>query len=132
MNILFLCTGNAYRSPLAETLLKKLRPDLTVDSAGLHVAIPISKEVRDFLRKQDALDFLKAFPESIEQKRLRTFDLIVVMEPRHKIAVMRMCPDCTERIVVWNVRDPYFEGAEDVERIFIEIKNHVEKLAKSI
>jgi protein-tyrosine-phosphatase len=103
-----------------------------VDSAGLHVAIPISKEVRDFLRKQDALDFLKAFPESIEQKRLRTFDLIVVMEPRHKIAVMRMCPDCTERIVVWNVRDPYFEGAEDVERIFIEIKNHVEKLAKSI
>ena len=55
MKVLFVCHGNAYRSPLAEALLKKLRPDLKVDSAGLHVAIPISGEIKEHLKKVNAL-----------------------------------------------------------------------------
>ncbi|MCJ7431679.1 low molecular weight protein arginine phosphatase, partial [Candidatus Bathyarchaeota archaeon] len=49
MKVLFVCSGNAHRSPLAEALLKKMRPDLQVDSAGLRVAIPISDHVREYL-----------------------------------------------------------------------------------
>jgi len=132
MKILFLCTGNACRSPLAEALLKKIRPDLNVDSAGFHVAIPIPKLVRDYLKAQNALDFLKNFPESIEEKKLGAYDLIVAMEPRHKHAVLRKCPACEERIVVWNIEDPYFETEADAERIFAEIENRVKELAESI
>ena len=132
MKILFLCTGNACRSPLAEALLKKIRPDLNVDSAGFHVAIPIPKPVRDYLKAQNALDFLKNFPESIEEKKLGAYDLIVAMEPRHKHAVLRKCPACEERIVVWNIEDPYFETEADAERIFAEIENRVKELAESI
>lgn len=132
MKVLFLCTGNAYRSPLAEALLKKIRPDLTVDSAGLHVAIPIPKQVRDYLRAQGALNFLKAFPESIQEKELRMFNLIVAMEPRHKLAVLRKCPDCEGRIVVWNIEDPFFEGEEEAGKIFVEIENKVKELANSL
>lgn len=132
MKILFLCTGNAYRSPLAEALLKKIRPDLTVDSAGLHVAIPIPKQVRDYLRAQGALNFLKPFPESIQEKELRGFNLIVAMESRHKLAVLRKCPDCEERIVVWNIEDPFFEGEEEAEKIFVEIEYKVKELANSL
>lgn len=34
MNVLFVCTGNTCRSPLAEKILQDLRPDLDVRSAG--------------------------------------------------------------------------------------------------
>jgi protein-tyrosine-phosphatase len=35
MSVLFVCTGNTCRSPMAEVLLRRLRPDLQVASAGL-------------------------------------------------------------------------------------------------
>jgi protein-tyrosine-phosphatase len=130
MKILFVCHGNAYRSPLAEALLKKLRPDLEVDSAGVHVAIPISIEVKDYLRKRDAVRFLKDYPQSLDEKNLTDYDLIVAMDPKVKSVVLRKCPDCKERVVGWNIKDPYFE-TQDVERIFGEIENQVKKLANS-
>ena len=131
MKVLFLCTGNAYRSPLAEALLKKLRPDLTVDSAGLQVAIPIAKQVKDYLKKRGAIDFLKSFPESIGEKSLRTFDILVAMESKHKKAVLSICPDCEKRIFVWDIKDPYWED-EEVESIFNRIENRVKELAESL
>ena len=131
MKILFVCTGNAYRSPLADALLKKLKPDLTVDSAGLQVAIPIPKQVKDYLMEHNAVNFLKAFPESIEDKQLRTFDRIVAMESKHKQAVLRNCPECEKRIVVWNIKDPYWEE-EEAENIFSQIENRVKELAESL
>jgi len=132
LKILFVCSGNAYRSQLAEALLKKLRPDLEVDSAGLHVAIPVSREVKDYLKKVDAENYLKSFSESLDEKNLRAYDLIVAMEPRHKNAVLRKCPECQSRIAVWNIDDPYFEKQEDAETIYHEIENKVKELADSI
>jgi protein-tyrosine-phosphatase len=48
MRVLFGCIRNAHRHPLAEALMKKLRPDLQVESAGLHVTILISEEARRY------------------------------------------------------------------------------------
>ena len=132
MRILFLCTGNAYRSPLAEALLKKMRPDLMVDSAGLHVAIPIPKEVRDYLELRNAKGYLKDFPESIEEKNLRSYDLIVAMERRHKLAVLKKHPELEQRIILWNIRDPYFEEPEETVKIFDQIENQIKKLSEKI
>lgn len=132
MKILFLCTGNAYRSPLAEALLKKLRPDLTVDSAGLHVAIPISNHVKHYLSDRNAVNFLKIYPESIEDKKLETYDIIVAMELKHKQAVLKKCPSCNDKIVIWNIKDPYLEQQNVTERIFTKIESKVKELTKAI
>lgn len=132
MKILFVCSGNAHRSPLAEALLKKMRPDLDVDSAGLRVAIPISEEVREYLAKENAEQYLKKYPESVDSKQLRKYDLIVAMQQVHKNAVLRRCRDCEGRTVVWNIEDPYFLEQEDAKKVYEQIKEKVTELAKSL
>jgi protein-tyrosine-phosphatase len=132
MKVLFVCSGNAYRSPLAEALLKKLRPDLEIDSAGLHVIIPISRQVREYLAKQNAAQYLKRNPQSIDEKKLRDYDLIVSMEHIHTNAILSVCPECEDRIVEWNIGDPYFLEREEAQSIYVQIENKVEELAKSL
>jgi protein-tyrosine phosphatase len=130
--ILFVCTGNAHRSPLAEALLKKFRPDLKVESAGLRTPIPISDEARVYLAKQNAEQYLKKAPQSLDVKRLEDYGLIIAMEPRHKIAVTMKCPQCEHRTVVWNIEDPYSMSPEDAEKIYAEIKEKVKELARTL
>jgi protein-tyrosine-phosphatase len=132
MKVLFVCSGNAHRSPLAEALLKKLRPDLEVDSAGLHVAIPIAEEVKEYLAKENAEQHLKKVPESLEAKKLREYDLIVAMQQRHKNAVLSQCRECESKITVWNIEDPYFMPSEAAEKVYRQIEEKVKELANEL
>jgi len=132
MKVLFVCSGNAHRSPLAEALLKKMRPDLQVDSAGLRVAIPISDHVREYLAKEDAEQYLKKAPENLAGKQLSDYDVIVAMQRGHKDAVLDKCPECEDKIVVWNIEDPYFMSHEDAEQVYRQIEEKVKQLAKSL
>ena len=132
MKVLFVCSGNAHRSPLAEALLKKLRPDLQVDSAGIHVSIPISEQAKKYLARENAEQHLKNVPESLESKQLNDYDLIIAMEPRHKDAVLSRCPECADKILVWNIEDPYFLPQEYGEKIYEQIRQKVKELADSL
>lgn len=132
MKILFVCTGNAYRSPVAEALLRHLNPNVEADSAGISPAIPISNDASKFLLREDAQKHLKTSPESLSQKNLESYDLIVAMETMHKEAIVSRCPKCADKIVVWNISDPYFLPLEFTEKIFTEIKTQVQKLNESL
>ncbi len=130
MRVLFVCSGNAHRSPLAEALLKKLRPNWDVDSAGTHVAIPISDAIREYLARESAEEYLKRAPEKTADKKLGEYDIIVAMEKKHKHAILTECPECEARIIVWNVEDPYFMSKEDAKNVYKQIKRKVTELAK--
>ena len=132
MKVLFVCYGNAYRSPLAEALLKNLRPDLYIESAGLKVSIPISTAIKEFLKTHRALKFLKKTPQSIDQKNLNSFDIIVTMQNIHTNAILQRCPTCKNQIIEWNIKDPYFLENKKAENVYKEIHQKVVELATSI
>jgi len=129
MKVLFVCSGNAHRSPLAEALLRKARPDLEVDSAGLHIAIPISEEAREYLARENAERYLKKHPESLASKQLKDYELIIAMQQRHKDAIMIVCPTCEDKTIVWNIEDPYDMRYQDAQMIYGKIKEKVIELA---
>jgi protein-tyrosine-phosphatase len=116
---------------LAEALLRKLRPDWSVDSAGLHVAIPVADEVKEFLRRENAEEYLKGKPESLSGKRLGDYDVIVTMEELHSDALLSLRPECKDKIIVWNIKDPYFMDKENAWKVYEQIKEKVVELAKS-
>lgn len=132
MRVLFVCSGNAYRSPVAETLLKKLRPEIEVDSAGTHLAIPISEATKRYLAREKALMHLKAAPECLDEKELDGYDLIVAMKEEHKAVILNKCPECAGKIIVWNIDDPYFLPRGYSEKIFKQIRSKVAELANSL
>lgn len=132
MKVLFVCSGNAYRSPVAEALFRKLRPDIEADSAGTDPAIPISDEAHKYLAMEDAERYLKSVPEGLNRKQLAEYNLIVVMEARHKEIVVSKCPECRDKVIVWNIDDPYFLPHGYAEKIFKQIKEKVSALANSL
>jgi protein-tyrosine-phosphatase len=75
---------------------------------------------------------LKEAPEALDCKQLDDYDLIVVMEPIHKDAVLNKCPKCEDKILAWNIEDPYFRSPVQVERIYQQIKEKVTELANSL
>ncbi|MFW6117855.1 MAG: low molecular weight phosphatase family protein [Thermoproteota archaeon] len=132
MNVLFVCSGNAYRSPVAEALLKKFRPDINVDSAGTHPVIPISEEAVRYLERENAESFLKETPEPLDDKLLDEYQLIVAMKPRHKEVILSRRPGCRDKVVVWDIDDPYFLPQGYEESVFHKIKDKVLELVESL
>lgn len=131
MKVLFVCSGNAFRSPVAAALLKKFRPKFEADSAGTDPAIPISEVAKKYLAGEKAQQYLKKVPEGIDEKQLDEYDLIVAMKPEHKEAVLTRCPGCADKIVVWNIDDPYFMPHGYAEKIFQQIRDRVLELSNS-
>ncbi|MDH5624318.1 MAG: hypothetical protein OEY39_07620, partial [Candidatus Bathyarchaeota archaeon] len=64
--------------------------------------------------------------------KLDEYDLIIAMEPRHKVVVLSKCPECENTIVVWNIHDPYFSPNDYTEKIFEQIRQKVKELADSL
>jgi protein-tyrosine-phosphatase len=132
VKVLFVCTGNACRSPLADALLKKLRPDVEVDSAGTYPYYKVIDSARRYAEQEGAGGFLKTVPDGLESKSLCVYDLIVAMERAHEQAVLDQAPDCADRIVVWHISDPYQLPYRQASHEFDKIKSKVAHLAKTL
>ena len=131
MRVLFVCTGNSFRSPLAEAILRKLRPDFTLESAGTEPARWIAFNAKELLKKESALEYVKNEPQGLESKNLRDYDVIVAMKEEHKKSITEKCPQLTEKIEVWNIEDPINLPAGHDKIIFEKIKQKVQKMANT-
>lgn len=129
--ILFVCMGNTCRSPMAQFLLQKMRPDLNVKSAGLCAfnGSKISEETKHILQKEGISENkLNAFQsKQITDKELQEDNLIFVMEQSHIEQLKLM--GRTENVFLLNsngILDPF--GVKDLYYIAQkQIKQGLEK-----
>ncbi|WP_028803799.1 ArsR family transcriptional regulator [Streptomyces sp. 142MFCol3.1] len=103
--VLFTCTGNSARSPIAEALLRH-RADgrVEVTSAGSHPRPRIHSAAVQLLREQHGIDISGQRPRHLDTLVGRRFDYVISLCDK----VREACPDFggQPRLVHWSIPDP--------------------------
>lgn len=98
MNILFVCTGNTCRSPMAEAIMKA-RTNHHVKSAGISTVdgIPTSEGTVKALKSME-LDFEGQSSQRINDQLVEWADLILTMTRQHKQVVATQYSHAFEKL----------------------------------
>lgn len=135
MKILFVCTGNTCRSPIAEGLFKKMLKTkgiegVEVTSAGLFaVGEAISKNAHKALLEVEC-DDVEQYSRSVTPMDVAESDRIYCMTENHRDCLIRGFPQFAHKIEVLGdgIFDP-FNGSLEIYRLCRdEIKSKLEKV----
>jgi len=146
--VLFVCTGNTCRSVMAQELLKKMLKEkgienVKVSSAGI-AALPsygISGILEKVLKEEDIEPSCHR-PTPIDSEVLRDADLILVMEKRHKEAILEIAPEVKNKAFLLkefagekenlDIPDPIGQPEEVYRKRLEEIKGYLLKIVEKI
>jgi protein-tyrosine-phosphatase len=152
-HVLFVCTGNTCRSPMAEGILKKLLEErnvkgIAVSSAGTHglhnapaslFAIQVAKARQ--------VDISEHRSQELNPQMLQQADIILVMSEEHLTFIKRLDDKATRRACllrafallkpesneakdpgVLSIKDPIGGSPEDYEKSFYQIEREIERI----
>lgn len=124
--VLFLCIGNACRSPMAEAFAHRLAPDvIEPSSAGLYpLGYLATPTVAVLLEKGITCDGQTSKP--LREAELRGADLVINMTGR---PAKKLFEDQTLPVEDWDVDDPFGSDLEVYRQIRDEIERRVADLA---
>ncbi len=134
--IMFLCSGNTCRSPMAEGLFKKYIDDkgitdIEVASAGIS-AFP-GDAVSDnsvLAAKRRGVDISNHRARRLNPEDILTVDLFACMSESHAMPLLKFCS--ADTITVLNIDDPYMQGEEVYENCCCQIENTFPKVLEKI
>ena len=113
MNIVFVCTGNICRSPMAEGLFKKLleergREDITCSSAGLAAPEGSPASINAKIAAQElGVDISEHRSRLLTRAIARDADMIVCMTREHYDVLNSIIPEEKLYILGGGIDDPY-------------------------
>lgn len=142
MKIHFVCTGNTFRSRLAEAYLKsKNISGLEVSSSGIHADVnyngPVCYYTVHLLGESNLIKYLKEHWTLTTKEELEKQDLVVFMHKEHYDFCFNKLHAKIPNFQLWDVPDleEYLPGvpidtdgiARVTEKIFEEIKTNIDQ-----
>ncbi len=134
--IMFICSGNTCRSPLAEGLFKKYLidnniTDIDVGSAGVGAFPGDEVSINSILvAGSRGVDISSHRARNINPEHLLTTDLFCCMSDSHKQVLLRHCDE--SKIMVLNVADPYGRPIEVYEECAKQIESKFSDILEKI
>lgn len=122
--ILFICTGNYYRSRFAEILFNHLAKEKNIPyrafSKGLRISSrnvgELSIHTKNYFDQLhiDYSNYLK-MPEVFEEIHMKNVDMIIALdEQEHRPMIQQLFPHLEEKFIFWSFADDYIETPETV------------------
>ncbi len=116
-SLIFVCTGNTCRSPMAAALFNHLYPDsdFAATSAGLLAdGSPISKNASEALMERGVLptpgnNYIAHISRALDEDAVNEADLIVGITSSHAMSILMKYPAHASKITVMpmDISDPY-------------------------
>ncbi|ADI03036.1 MAG TPA: low molecular weight protein arginine phosphatase [Syntrophothermus lipocalidus] len=152
VRVLFVCSGNTCRSPMAAALFRKYLeqefPDykdaFVVDSAGLYAldGSPATKEAIEIMALCEQTDLTEHRSKSVQQGLIEESDLILAMTAIHRDELIEKYPWAADKIFTLkefaldenstgadpdlDVMDPFGLGLDAYEEACTELKQLIE------
>ena len=116
--VLFACSFNSVRSPMAESILKHFHGfKIYVDSVGARKGEldPFAIEVMDEI----GIDISNHKPKSFDDLEDTSYDLIVTLSPEAQHHAVEMTRTMAADVIFWNTLDPSFIEGNRESRLMI-------------
>ncbi len=144
-SILFVCTANSGRSPMAEyyckQLAKRMGINLKIDSAGTdYYSVGIS-EYSLILLREDGINVISHKPKVINRELLNSFDLILCMDNSHIKKISERYPEVKDKLFLLSqfvenkndeIIDPIGMGFTEYRKVYNKLKYYIEGLMRKI
>ena len=131
MNILFVCTGNTCRSPMAEGYLDSLNlPDVKCESRGLSAeGGPLSQNALTVMAEK-SIDLSDNVSAQLTASDLIWADKIIYMSPSHFTVLRLYAPENKLFMLGGGISDPYGRDTETYRNCRDEIFTAIDRLVE--
>lgn len=151
--VLFVCTGNTCRSPMAEWIFRILAKEKNLDgwealSAGTSAfdGDEVSVNSVNVILNEWNTDISSHRSRKLRDMLVDEVSLILTMTKSHKRNILALYPEAEAKIytlneftdsknemsVSWDISDPYGMPYEEYHRVAMEIKEAIEKIIEKM
>lgn len=130
--IIFVCTGNTCRSPLAESYARMKYPHVDISSRGLYVVNSSTSSQSLSLIEEAGLP-VPSKPEQLTEDDIENSTLLV-MGNSHKNAILEHFPTAGVKLIseyadgeIKNIPDPYGGTKAQYEEVFMHLQKYIDK-----